>query len=147
MPASTMLSQQQLIDAAKVPILAFNEKDWDAVRAALSPDFLYDEVATGRKGQGADEVIPLWQGWAEAFPDATASFDIALATEHTVVLEVTWRGTHQGALQTPAGPIDATENRIDIRACFVVEMNGDRIKQERHYFDMGTILHQLGITA
>jgi steroid delta-isomerase-like uncharacterized protein len=144
---STMVSQQHLIDAAKAPILAYNDKDWDALRThLLSSDFVYDEVATGRKARGAD-VIPLWQGWAGAFPDSKATVDNALATDNAVILEVTWRGTHKGQLQTPGGPIDATENRIEIRACFVVEMSGDRIKQERHYFDMGTILQQLGITA
>jgi steroid delta-isomerase-like uncharacterized protein len=144
---STMVSQQQLVDTAKAPILAFNAKDWEAVRSSITPEFVYDEVATSRKAQGADEVIPLWQGWAEAFPDAEATFDNAVATDSTVLLEVTWRGTHKGPLQTPGGPIDATENRIDVRACFVVEMAGERIRQERHYFDMGTILQQLGITA
>ena len=53
MPAqSTMLSPQQLVNAAKAPILAFNEKNWDAVRASISPDFVYDEVSTDRKVQG-----------------------------------------------------------------------------------------------
>jgi steroid delta-isomerase-like uncharacterized protein len=145
--ASTMISQQQLIDAAKAPLLAFNDKDWDTLRATLPSDFVYDEVATGRKPQGVDQVMSLWQGWAEAFPDAKATFDNALVVDNTVILEVTWRGTHQGQLQTAGGPIDPTENRIDVRACFVVEMAGDRVRQERHYFDMGTILQQLGITA
>ena len=147
MSPSTLISQQHLVDLAKAPILAFNEKDWDGVRAAISPDIVYDEVGTGRRVQGADQVIPLWQGWAQAFPDAQATFDNTVVCDNTVVLEVTWRGTHEGPLETAAGPIDPTENRIDIRACFVVELSGDRIRQERHYFDMGTLLQQLGITA
>ena len=52
MPAqSTMLSPQQLIDAAKAPTLAYNQKDWKAVRASITQDFIYDEVGTGRKVQ------------------------------------------------------------------------------------------------
>jgi steroid delta-isomerase-like uncharacterized protein len=144
---TTLIPQQQLIDAAKASIVAFNEKDWEAVRATISPEFIYDEVPTGRRAQGADGVIPLWQGWAEAFPDVEASFDNAVVVDNSVVLEVTWRGTHRGPLMTPAGPIDATDNPIDIRACFVVEMAGDKVVQERHYFDMGTLLQQLGLTA
>jgi steroid delta-isomerase-like uncharacterized protein len=144
---STMIPRQQLVDAAKAPIVAFNEKDWDAVRASITPDFIYDEVGTNRKVQGADQVIPLWQGWATAFPDAKATFNRALPSDTIVVLEVTWRGTHEGPLQTPAGPIDPTGNRIDIRACIVTEVHGERAKLQRHYFDMGTMLQQLGITA
>jgi steroid delta-isomerase-like uncharacterized protein len=140
-----MVSQQQLVDAAKTPILAFNEKDWDAVRASITSDFIYDEVATGRRVQGVDEVIPLWQGWATAFPDARATFHSALASDSTVVLEVSWRGTHQGPLQMPQGSIPPTENRIDIRACFVVEVAGDKARLQRHYFDMATMMQQLGV--
>jgi steroid delta-isomerase-like uncharacterized protein len=146
MPAqSTMIPQQQLINVAKAPILAFNEKNWDAVRASITPDFAYDEVATNRKVQGVDQVIPLWQGWATAFPDAKATFQRELLSGGTVVLELTWRGTHKGPLQTPNGPIAATGNRIDVRACMVVEVVGEKAKGQRHYFDMGTILQQIGV--
>jgi steroid delta-isomerase-like uncharacterized protein len=144
MPAqSTMIPQQQVIDAARAPMLAFNEKNWDAVRASITSDFVYDEVATNRKVQGVDQVIPLWQGWATAFPDAKATFHRELASGNTVVLEMSWRGTHKGPLQTPNGPIGATGNRIDVRACTVIEVSGDKAKVQRHYFDMTTILQQL----
>ena len=148
MPAqSTMLSPQQIVAAAKAPILAFNEKNWDAVRASITPDFVYDEVATDRKAQGADQVIPLWQGWATAFPDAKATFNRELQSGNTVVLEQTWRGTHQGPLQTPKGTIPATGKRIDVRACMMVEVLGDKASTQRHYFDMGTLLQQIGVAG
>jgi steroid delta-isomerase-like uncharacterized protein len=148
MPAqSTMMSQQQLIDAAKAPLIAFNEKDWDAVRASITSDFVFDEVGTNRKVQGVDQVIPLWQDWATAFPDARATFNRALPSDKTVVLGLTWNGTHKGPLQTPQGPIAATGKRIDIRSCMVTEIAGDKAKLQRHYFDMATMLQQLGISA
>ncbi|HEU4682778.1 MAG TPA: ester cyclase [Gemmatimonadales bacterium] len=146
MPAqSTMTSPQQLVAAAKAPILAFNEKNWDAARASISPSFVYEEVATNRKVQGADQVIPLWQGWATAFPDAKATFHREHVSGDTVVFEMSWRGTHKGPLQTPNGSIAPTENRIDVRACMTVEVTGDKANAQRHYFDMGTILQQLGV--
>jgi steroid delta-isomerase-like uncharacterized protein len=145
MPAqTTKLSQQQLIDAAKAPMLAYNEKNWNDVRASITPDFVYDEVATNRKAQGADQVISLWQGWATAFPDSGATFHRELTSGNTVVFEVSWRGTHQGTLQTPNGPIAPTGKRIDIRACMVSEVAEDKVKLERHYFDMATLLQQIG---
>jgi hypothetical protein len=70
-----------------------------------------------------------------------------VAAGDTVVLEVTWRGTHKGPLQTPAGSIPPSENRFEVRACLVVEMEGDKVRRERHYFDMGTLLGQLGIQS
>ncbi len=144
---STMISQQQLVDVAKAPIIAFNEKNWNAVRASITSDFVYDEVATNRKVQGVDQVIPLWQGWATAFPDAKATFHRAFPSDSTVVLELTWQGTHKGPLQMPKGAIAATGNRIEIRACVVTEIAGEKAKLQRQYFDMATMMQQLGVSA
>ena len=142
---STKLSPPQLIAAAKAPTLAYNDKNWGGVKASLTPDFVYDEIATGRKVQGVDQVLALFQGWAAAIPDSQATFHNAYASGDTVVLEVTWRGTHQGPLQTPKGPIPATGKRIEIRSCLVCEMAGDKIKAQRQYFDMATMLQQIGV--
>ncbi len=146
MPAqATAVSPQALIDAAKAPILAYNDKNWDKMRSSITPDFAYDEVASGRKAQGADAVLPLWQGWAQAFPDSKATFNNALVSGNSVVLEVTWKGTHKGPLQTPKGPIAATGKTIEIRACAIMEMAAEKAKLQRHYFDMATLFEQLGV--
>ena len=142
---TTKLSPSQLIAAAKAPILAYNEKNWGAVAASVTADFVYDEVATQRRVQGAEQVIAAWQGWATALPDSKATFNSAQASGDVVVLEVTWRGTHEGPLQTPKGAIPATGKRIEVRACFVCETAGEKVKVQRHYFDMGTMLQQLGV--
>jgi steroid delta-isomerase-like uncharacterized protein len=141
------MSEQSLIDAAKASTIAYNNKDWNAAKAALTPDFLYDEVATNRKIQGADEVITAWQGWGAAFPDSKATFDKAHASGDTVVLEVTWRGTHKGPLQTATRQIPATGKAIEIRACQVFEIAGGKAKSMRHYWDMATMLQQIGASA
>ena len=142
-----MLSPQQLIEAAKAPILAYNKKDWSAVRSSITQDFIYDEIGTRRKVQGSEQTITLWQGWAEAIPDSKATVDNAVASGDTVLLELTWRGTHSGPLQTPKGSFAATGKKIEIRACAVIELVNGKAKQQRHYFDMTTMLQQLGIAS
>ncbi|HET6797538.1 MAG TPA: ester cyclase [Gemmatimonadales bacterium] len=145
MPAqSTLIPQRQLIDAAKASLLGYNDKDWEAVRRSLDPNCTYDEVSTNRKVQGVDQVIGLWQGWAAAFPDSKATFEREVASENTVVFEVTWRGTHTGPLPTARGTIPATGKRIEIRACMVAELVNEKPKHQRHYFDMVTLLQQIG---
>jgi steroid delta-isomerase-like uncharacterized protein len=148
MPAqSTIFSQQQLVDAAKAPVLAFNNKDWDAARASMSSDFDYDEVATNRKAQGVDQVISMWQGWAQAFPDAKGIIHNTLVSGNSVVLEATWKGTHKGPFQTPKGPVAATGKPIAIRACMIFEIAGEKARSQRHYFDMVTLFQQLGVAT
>jgi steroid delta-isomerase-like uncharacterized protein len=146
MAQATTLSPQALTNAAKGLILAYNEKDWAKAKASITPDFAYDEVATGRKVSGADQTIELWKGWAQAFPDSKGSFEGSHVAGETVVLELTWRGTHKGPLQTPKGSIAATGKSIEIRACAVVQLAGEKARSQRHYFDMATLFQQIGAT-
>jgi steroid delta-isomerase-like uncharacterized protein len=148
MAQATALSPQALTNAAKALILAYNDKDWDKAKASMTPDFVYDEVATGRKVSGADQALDIWMGWAQASPDSKATFQGShVADDRTVVLELTWKGTHQGPLQTPKGPIPSTGKRIEVRACALVEVAGDKARTQRHYFDMATLFQQLGVTG
>jgi steroid delta-isomerase-like uncharacterized protein len=136
---------QQLIEAAKAPIVAYGNKDWTAVKAGIAPGVVYDEVATHRRIQGADEVINLWRGWATAFPDSKATFHNAVANDGTATVELTWRGTHTGPLKTADGEIAATGKKIEVRACQVVEVANGKVNVIRQYFDMATMLQQLGV--
>jgi len=139
---------QSLIDTAKASIVAYNDKNWDAVSRALASDIEYDEVATHRTLKGASDVIEAWKGWASAIPDSRASFEAAYVSGNTVVLEITWRGAQSGPLQMPTGTIPATGKRIEIRALQVVELTPDgKTRRIRHYFDMATMLSQLGVNA
>ena len=142
---SPQASPQAMIDAAKASILAYNEKNWDNVRSSLTPDCLYDEVATQRKLQGLDQVVDCWQGWARALPDSKATLHGAFATGNTVCVEMTWRGTHSGPLELPSGSVAATNRSIELRSCQVFEMSDSKARVIRHYFDMATLLEQLGI--
>jgi steroid delta-isomerase-like uncharacterized protein len=148
MAQATKLSPQALTNTAKALILAYNDKNWEKAKASITQDFAYDEVATGRKVTGIDATLAAWQGWAEAFPDSKGTFQGAhVAEDGTVVLELTWKGTHQGPLQTPKGPIAPTGKRIEIRACAIVEVTGEKARAQRHYFDMATLFQQLGVAG
>lgn len=144
MPQATTVSPQAAVNTARAVILAYNEKDWDKGRAALTPDFRYDEVPTHRRLNGPDETIAAWQGWARAFPDSKGSIEKTHAAGDTVVFEVTWSGTHQGPLDTPKGSIPASGKRIEVRAVLVTEVAGERSRAQRHYFDLATLLEQVG---
>ncbi len=138
---------QQLVDAAKAPILAYNEKNWEAVERAVTSDFAYDEVSTHRNVRGVHDVITVWKGWAAAFPDSKATFEAAHVSGNTVIVEVTWRGTHSGPLRTPTGDIPATGKQIEMRACQVVDIADGKAQGIRQYFDMATMMTQLGVNV
>jgi len=139
------MAQQSVVDIAKAQVIAYNEKDWDKVKAGVTPGMVYEELGTQRKVEGVDNVLAVWKGWATAMPDSKATFNSEIASGNTVVLEMTWRGTHKGPLKMPSGDIPATCKNIELHACQVVEVANDKVKSVRHYFDMGTLLRQLGV--
>jgi steroid delta-isomerase-like uncharacterized protein len=139
---------QSLIDAAKASILAYNDKNWDEVSKVLTSDVEYDEVATHRKVNGTADVITAWKGWATALPDSKATFGAAHASGNTAVIEMTWHGTHSGPLQMPSGAVPATGKQIEIRAVQIIGLTPEgKTRSVRHYFDMATMLAQLGIAG
>ena len=141
------MSEQELINAAKAPTVAYNKKDWAGVKAAITAGFVYDEIGTQRKMKGPEQVIEAWQGWATALPDSNATFENAFVAGGKVILELTWRGKHTGPMQSPKGQIPATGKSIEIRACQIVEVEGGKAKSMRHYFDMMTMMQQLGLAG
>lgn len=142
MPQPSVLS---VVDLAKTSTLAYNEKNFDKMRASLATGVVYDEVGSGRKVQGVNEVLSLFRAWATALPDSKATFTNEYVSGTTVVLELTWTGTHSGTLQMPNGNIPPTGKKINVRACEVIETASDQITAMRHYFDMATLLRQLGV--
>jgi steroid delta-isomerase-like uncharacterized protein len=141
------MAEQAVVGVAKALVTAYNNKNWGAVTEGLGPNAVYDEVGTNRKLTGSGQVINAWKGWATALPDSKATFEAAHVAGNTVILELTWRGTHRGPLQTPTGQIPATGKPIEIRACQIVDVKDGKVQAVRHYFDMATMLVQLGVSS
>src|SRR6202158_3206152 len=133
-----------VIEIAKASITAYNDKDWSKAKDMLAADAVYDEKGTHRRIQGAGEIIEAWQGWAKAFSDSKATFVSEFASGDTAVLELVWKGVHTGPLQTPTGTIPASNKSIELPACEVFRVEGEKIKSSSHYFDMLTLLTQIG---
>ena len=136
-----------VIEIAKAAVTAYNEKDWSKGKDVLASDAVYDEKGTHRRIQGAGEIIEAWQGWAKAFPDSKATFVHEFASGDTAVLELVWKGVHTGPLQTPTGTIPPSNKSIEVPACQVVQVEGGKVKSASHYFDMLTMLTQIGATG
>ena len=135
-----------VIEIAKASITAYNDKDWSKAKDMLAADAVYDEKGTHRRIQGAGEIIDAWQGWAKAIPDSKATFVGEFASGDTAVFELVWKGVHTGPLQTPTGTIPASNKPIEVPACQVVRVEGGKVKSVSHYFDMLTLLTQIGAT-
>jgi steroid delta-isomerase-like uncharacterized protein len=139
------MTEQEMMHLARESIEAFNDGDMKRFKATLTPDSVYDEVATRRRVQGADKIAEALQGWKQAFPDAKGTITKAVAGDSTATVEITWEGTHTGPLTGPTGTIPASGKRQTTRAVEVFTFGDDKIKESHHYFDMMTLLQQLGV--
>ena len=133
-----------LVKAAKANIEATNERDWKRFKDTLAGDVVYDEVGTGRKMKGADAWVAAYKGWIEAFPDVKGRVTGAYATGNMATVEVTWEGTQTGPLVTPGGTIPPSGKKQTTRASIVMTFDGEAIKEAHHYFDMVSLLTQIG---
>ena len=138
------MAEQDLIRVARESVDPFSAGDWQRFKATIAPDAVYQELATQRRVQGADQIVQTVQGWRQALPDSRGTVTRALASGDTVVLEITWEGTQTGPLETPGGSIPPSGKRVTVQAVQVLTVQGDKIKENRHYFDMLGLLQQLG---
>lgn len=132
------------VTVARENIETFNKGDQQRFRSSLSADAVYREHATGREVQGADEVTKVSFAWRDAFPDARGEVTNAFAAGDQVALQLTWTGTQKGDLVSPAGTIPATGKQVNIPACQVITLRDGKVARTDHYFDLTTMLTQLG---
>ena len=135
------MAEQPLIDAARAYIEAFNSADWDRFETILTPDSVYDEVGTGRRAEGREAILEVFEGWKHTMPDAVGTVTSALASDGEVALEVTWKGTMTG----PWGDTPATGRQQTTRAALFLRFSGEAISESRQYFDSLALLQELGV--
>ncbi|HSD90310.1 MAG TPA: ester cyclase [Kofleriaceae bacterium] len=134
-----------MIDIIKKHLADYSASKWDDYKSALSNNATYEEIATGTRVKGPDEVVKAVQKWKRAFPDLRANVLNAKLSGDTVICEVQWEGTHTGPLDGPFGTIQATNKRGTVKAVEVFRLEKDKIVEVRHYFDLLTVLSQMGI--
>ncbi len=133
-------------DVARESIEFFNAGDFDGLRSLLADDSYEEELPTQRRLEGADAQIEAGKDWKQAFPDGRGTVHGIYADGNTVTIEVTWEGTQSGPMRTPDGQeLPPSNRRGSVRACQVLEIENGKIKATRHYFDLMTLLQQIGV--
>lgn len=137
------MGEQDPIKVAKNVLEAFNKEDWDRTMELIGSG-LYNEVGTGRRLRGEAEILPALKAWRKAMPDVKGTVTNAVASGNTAVLEVTWEGTQTGPLDGPGGTLPPSGKRQSTPAAWIFEVEGDRVKESRQYFDMMSFMQQIG---
>jgi steroid delta-isomerase-like uncharacterized protein len=112
--------------------------------AAFAEDSEYIDVPSGATLQGPDGYQRLVLFFAKAFPEGRTELTNAFATEDQVALELTSRGTNIGPLHLPTGDLPAKGHSFEMRICEVIQIRNGKIVSFHTYYDMTTLLEQLG---
>ena len=133
------------VDVARASIDCFTAGDFERLRSLLADDSHEEEFATQRRLEGADAQVDAARGWKAAFPDGRGTIKRACADGNTVTIELTWDGTQSGPMMTPDGQeLPPTNRHITVNACQVMEIEDGKIVATHHYFDLMTLLQQMG---
>jgi steroid delta-isomerase-like uncharacterized protein len=101
----------------------------------------YEIIPTGDVFDGAEEVAAYFEETRIAFPDQRNELITMHHADDAVIIEFWLRGTQRGPLRS----LPATNRAFEVRTVAVFVFDEDRLVCERAYFDMLTILRQLGV--
>ncbi len=117
----------------------------DKCMAAFAADAETFDVPSGATFRGPDGQKRIALFFGENFPASRVELTNAFATEDQVTLEGTLRWNDTGPLQLPSGALPATERSGELRCCFVFQIRNGKFVSFRQYYDMMTLMEQLGL--
>jgi steroid delta-isomerase-like uncharacterized protein len=121
---------------------AENARDDERVAATYAADApVFEDVPTGQRYVGRDEIIGNYQHLWDGFPELVRRIDRWTIDEDSAVIELTLTGRQDGPYR--GAPPSGRELSLRIIAHFQFNPDG-RIQQETAYYDVRTFMRQVG---
>ncbi len=134
-----------MVREIKSHLEAESTQDLEALLAGMTED-CYNLVLCdpSRLYQGPEAVARRYRGLWAAFPDLEVRLRRIVAIEgELAVTEHTLSGTHDG----PLFGVGPTGRSVQVETVVIWEFAGERIRGETVYFDLATMLRQVGALA
>jgi steroid delta-isomerase-like uncharacterized protein len=109
----------------------------------LTPDCLFEDMALGERVRGHAAAAAYYRRWWTGFPDLTWVPQRRAFTEEGVVSELIVKGTHRGVYLG----VPPTGLTIELPVAIFVSFADGRMASERLYYDLATLLRQLGVES
>jgi ketosteroid isomerase-like protein len=126
-----------------IVLQSFTDRDYETGMNAITEDCEVVEVPTGESWKGRAGLRQEFDRWGAAFADGGTDFLNVIECGDWVIVEATWRGTHDGDLVFPDRTVAATGNKLAFPYATVGRIENDRLVHAKHYYDLRTVLHQL----
>jgi steroid delta-isomerase-like uncharacterized protein len=125
---------------------AFNNHEVNRVPEFVAPNCDWVDVPSGTHVPGQEGTQRFWENVFKAFPDFRVEITNMVAAGDWVITEFVGRGTHSGVFIMPNGDqLPPTGHRIAVEMCEIRMLRGGKIVSGRGYYDMNTMLSQLGL--
>ena len=109
----------------------------------MADDVVFTHMATGDEHRGGEGVSQMLHYMYHVAFEAEAETRNTIFADGQAVLEADFVGTHIGEF---AG-IQATNKQVRVPLCVVYDLEHDKIKRARVYFEMPILLQQLGASG
>ena len=126
---------------------AWAERNPDRGAAVIADDCEFVDVPRGEIQRGPEGYRHDYERWRTAFPDGTVEIINVIAEGDWVVVEFTNSGTNTGPLRTAIGDFPPTNRKIEVPYCSIMQIKNGKVISGRDYYDVSTILRQLGLVS
>jgi len=128
---------------AKAFIEAWSSHDSGNLTALFADSCLYEEVATGRKFNTKGSIADYFDRTIAGIPDSKFEMVDVLASENMAMVEWVWTGTNTVGWANMNIP--ATNKHFEVRGVSVMEIENNRIRKNRDYWDWNTFMKGIGV--
>ena len=139
--SDTLATEWQNLSKEAEP--AWASRDVEKILNLYSDDCVWEDLAIGKVMSGKEEIRGFLNEWFEAFPNNTLETISTITSGQFRCAEWINRGTHNGDFLN----IPATGKTISIRGVSIIELRAGKIIRVSDYYDMASILRQMGISS
>ena len=126
---------------------SWDDRDPDVGASVIADDCEFVDVPRGELQIGPQGYKNDYERWRTAFPDGMVKITNIIAEGDWVVVEFTNSGTNTGPLKTAIGDFPPTNRKIEVSYCSVMQIKNGKVISGRDYYDVSTILRQLGLES
>jgi steroid delta-isomerase-like uncharacterized protein len=108
----------------------------------VTDDVVYEDKTVGAVLHGKEELRKFAEGWFKAFPDLHFTLTSTLISGNRAALEWVGTGTQKGDMP---GMAPASNKVSSVPGVSIAECADGKIKHNADYWDMATVMKQLGL--
>ncbi len=145
-----MMSNLSSLELTSRYVVALAAGDTDRMNALRTADFELDFVYGDASESGplsSAETKQFWPSWLVGFPEMDYEVTRTIAAEDVVVMQWVFTGTHSQTLGPPIfePPVPPSGRTIMFRGVSIYDLHEGLIRRETAYFDLATIMVELGV--